>query len=80
MIKQKFTRARIQEILQSGAGLDIYRTRELTGRIIEALAAAIEQTKRGLEELRGPYCAVMEGETIGCHAPDHPISPLKNGT
>jgi nucleoid DNA-binding protein len=37
----KFTRAHIQEIMRSGAGLDIYRARELTGRIIEALAAAI---------------------------------------
>jgi nucleoid DNA-binding protein len=41
MNKPKFTRERITEILRSGAGLDIRKARELTGRIIGALAAAL---------------------------------------
>jgi nucleoid DNA-binding protein len=41
MSKQKFTRAHIQEIIRSGAGLDIHQARAITARIIEALAAAI---------------------------------------
>ena len=37
----KCTRSRIVEILRSGAGLEARQARKLTGRIIEALAAAI---------------------------------------
>jgi nucleoid DNA-binding protein len=51
MGKPKFTRINIQEIIQSGAGLDTRRARELTGRIIEALAAAL--TAGETVELRG---------------------------
>jgi nucleoid DNA-binding protein len=47
----KFTRKDIQRIIMSGAGLDMRQARELTGRIIGALAAALvaEETV----ELRG---------------------------
>jgi hypothetical protein len=41
MSREKFTRAGIQEILQSRAGLDLRQAREVTGRIIGALAAAL---------------------------------------
>jgi nucleoid DNA-binding protein len=37
----KFTRAGLREIIRSGAGLDSRKARELTGRIIGALAAAL---------------------------------------
>jgi nucleoid DNA-binding protein len=37
----KFTRSRIVEILRSRAGLETPKAREISGRIIEALAAAI---------------------------------------
>jgi nucleoid DNA-binding protein len=37
----KFTRKDIQQILTSGAGLDLRKARELTARIIEALTAAL---------------------------------------
>jgi nucleoid DNA-binding protein len=47
----KFTRERITEILRSGAGLDLHHARELTGRIIEALAAALAAGEA--VELRG---------------------------
>jgi nucleoid DNA-binding protein len=51
MSKPKFTRADIQEILQSGAGLDLRKAREVTGRIIGALAAALAAGET--VELRG---------------------------
>jgi nucleoid DNA-binding protein len=51
MDKQKFTRADIREILRSGAGLDAPRAREVTGRIIGALAAALAAGRT--VELRG---------------------------
>jgi nucleoid DNA-binding protein len=41
MSKPKFTRYRIQEILMSGAGLDLRKARKLTDRIIGAMAAAL---------------------------------------
>jgi nucleoid DNA-binding protein len=47
----KFTRERITDILRSGAGLDIRKARELTGRIIGALAAALAAGEA--VELRG---------------------------
>ena len=47
----KFTRERITEILRSGAGLDNHQARELTGRIIGALAAALAAGET--VELRG---------------------------
>jgi nucleoid DNA-binding protein len=37
----KFTRAHIQEIIRSGAGLDIHQARAITNRIIGAMAAAL---------------------------------------
>jgi len=39
-MKNKFTRSRIQEII-TGAGMDARAARELTGRIIGAMAAAL---------------------------------------
>jgi hypothetical protein len=39
MSKPKFTRYRIQEILRSGAGLDLRQARKLTDLIIGAMAA-----------------------------------------
>jgi nucleoid DNA-binding protein len=51
MSKPKFTRSRIQEILISGAGLDLRKARELTGRIIGAVAAALAAGET--VELRG---------------------------
>ena len=47
----KFTRERITEILRFGAGLDNHHARELTGRIIGALAAALAAGET--VELRG---------------------------
>ena len=47
----KFIRERITEILRSGAGLDNHQARELTGRIIAALAAALAMGEA--VELRG---------------------------
>jgi nucleoid DNA-binding protein len=47
----KFTRSRIVEILRSGAGLETPKAREVTGRIIEALAGAIAAGET--VELRG---------------------------
>jgi nucleoid DNA-binding protein len=47
----KFTRYRIVEILRSGAGLETPKAREVSGRIIEILAAAI--TAGETVELRG---------------------------
>jgi DNA-binding protein HU-beta len=47
----KFTRPRIIGILQSGAGLEVYQARKLTGRIIDALGAAIAAGE--VIELRG---------------------------
>jgi integration host factor subunit beta len=47
----KFTREGITEILRSGAGLDTHRARKLTGRLIEALAAALAAGET--VELRG---------------------------
>jgi nucleoid DNA-binding protein len=37
----KFTRTQIIEILRSGAGLETPKAREVSGRIVKALAAAI---------------------------------------
>jgi nucleoid DNA-binding protein len=51
MSKPKFTRAHIQEIIRSGAGLDIHQARAITARIIEALTAAI--ASGAVIELRG---------------------------
>jgi nucleoid DNA-binding protein len=51
MSKPKFTRRRIQEILMSGAGLDLRKARKLTGRIIGAMAAALAAGET--VELRG---------------------------
>jgi nucleoid DNA-binding protein len=51
MSKRKFTRAHIQEIIRSRAGLDIHQAREITARIISAMAAAIEAGQ--VIELRG---------------------------
>jgi integration host factor subunit beta len=47
----KFTRADLREILRSGAGLEVRQARELTGRIIEAMAAALAAGET--VELRG---------------------------
>jgi nucleoid DNA-binding protein len=47
----KFTKANLKEILQSGAGLGALKARELTGRIIGALAAALAAGET--VELRG---------------------------
>jgi nucleoid DNA-binding protein len=47
----KFTRKAIQEILISGAGLDLRKARELTDQIIGAVAAAL--TSGETVELRG---------------------------
>jgi nucleoid DNA-binding protein len=51
MSARKCTRADLQEIIRSGAGLDIRQARELTGRIIGALAAALAAGET--VELRG---------------------------
>jgi nucleoid DNA-binding protein len=51
MSKPKFTRADLQEILQSVAGLDLRTARMLTGRIIEAVATALAAGET--VELRG---------------------------
>jgi nucleoid DNA-binding protein len=51
MSKPKFTRKDLQQLLRSGAALDAPRAREVTGRIIGALAAALA-TGRTVE-LRG---------------------------
>jgi nucleoid DNA-binding protein len=51
MSKPKFTRYRIQEILMSGAGLDLRKARKLTDRIIGAMAAALAAGET--VELRG---------------------------
>jgi nucleoid DNA-binding protein len=51
MSKPKFIRANLQEILQSGTGLDLRKARELTDRIIGAIAAALAAGKT--VELRG---------------------------
>ena len=51
MSKPKFTRASLQEILRSGAGLEVSQARELARRIIESLAAAIAAGE--VIELRG---------------------------
>jgi nucleoid DNA-binding protein len=48
----KFTREHVTEILRSGADLDPRQARELTGRIIGALAAALAAGET--VELRGP--------------------------
>ena len=47
----KFTRQDIQKIVMSGAGLDLREARELTGRIIGALADALAAGET--VELRG---------------------------
>jgi nucleoid DNA-binding protein len=41
----KFTCSRIREILRSGAGLEVHQARELTSRIVEAMAAALATGK-----------------------------------
>jgi integration host factor subunit beta len=51
MSKTKFTRARIQEIIMSGACMDLRKARKLTGQIIEAMAAALAAGET--VELRG---------------------------
>jgi nucleoid DNA-binding protein len=51
MSKQKFTRAHIQEIIRSGADLDIHQARAITARIISAMTAAI--ASGAVIELRG---------------------------
>jgi nucleoid DNA-binding protein len=51
MGKPKFTRANLREIIQSGAGLGSSQARELTGRIIGALAATLARGET--VELRG---------------------------
>jgi nucleoid DNA-binding protein len=51
MSKPKFTRSRIQEILRSGAGLDLRKARNLTAQIIGAMAAALAAGET--VELRG---------------------------
>jgi nucleoid DNA-binding protein len=51
MSKPKFIRANLQEILQSGAGLDLRKARKLTGRIIGAVAVALAAGET--VELRG---------------------------
>jgi nucleoid DNA-binding protein len=51
MSEPKFTRSRIQEILMSGAGLDLRRARELTGRIIGAVATGETVKLRSLGTL-----------------------------
>jgi nucleoid DNA-binding protein len=61
MSKPKFTRANIQEIIRSEAGLDQRQARELTARIIGALAAALVAGEavelRGLGSLEVRYRA-----------------------
>jgi nucleoid DNA-binding protein len=47
----KFTRERVTEILRSGANLDSRQARQLSARIIEALAAALASGEA--VELRG---------------------------
>jgi nucleoid DNA-binding protein len=51
MGKPKFTRSRIQELLMSGACMDLRKARELAGRIIGAAAAALAAGET--VELRG---------------------------
>jgi integration host factor subunit beta len=51
MSNPKFTRSRIQELLMSGAGLDLRKARKLTEQIIEAVAAALAMGET--VELRG---------------------------
>jgi nucleoid DNA-binding protein len=51
MSTPKFTRSRIQEILMSGAGLDLRKARKLTEQIIEAVAAVLAMGET--VELRG---------------------------
>ena len=47
----KFIRQDIQKIIMSGAGLDLHQARELTVRIVEAMAAALAAGET--VELRG---------------------------
>jgi nucleoid DNA-binding protein len=51
MSKPKFTRSRIQEILMSGACMDLRKARKLTEQIIGAVAAALAAGET--VELRG---------------------------
>jgi nucleoid DNA-binding protein len=51
MSKPKFTRARIQEIIRSGAGLDLHKARKLTEQIIGTMATALAAGET--VELRG---------------------------
>jgi len=51
MSENKFTRTQIQEIIISGAGLDVHKATELAGQIIKAMTAALAAGK--MIELRG---------------------------
>jgi integration host factor subunit beta len=63
----KFTRAHIRAILEA-AGMDYRQARELTGRIVEALAAAI--TAGEMIELRGlGTFGVREHKAYRAHNP-----------
>ena len=47
----KFTRSQLQEVITSGAGLDVRKAAELTGQIIKAMVAALAAGE--MIELRG---------------------------
>ena len=51
MNNNKFTRSQIQEIIISGADLDVRKATELTGQIIKAMTAALAAGE--MIELRG---------------------------